>query len=241
MSAPNLTPEMLTLGLVWYVAFLFSTVCHEGAHALVAKLGGDPTAFHGGQVSLNPIPHIRRAPFGLVVVPIISYALGGWMIGWASAPYDPYWQQKYPRRAAWMALAGPATNLILMLAAGIAIRAGVAAGWLHPPGSIGTSNIGAIVELSNGTTNMATTFLSVLFTLNLLLATFNLMPVPPLDGNVGVTVLMKESSALRFISWTREGQYGLIGLILAWYAFGYIFTPLFIFAVRLLYPGVVYQ
>jgi len=238
MSAPEITPDMLRLGLVWYVAFLFSTVCHEGAHALVAKLGGDLTAFHGGQVSLNPIPHIRRAPFGLVVVPIISYALGGWMIGWASAPYDPYWQQKYPRRAAWMALAGPAANLILMLVAAIGIRAGVAGGWLHPPHSIG---IGSVVALADGTTNLGTTFLSILFALNLLLATFNLMPVPPLDGNVGVTVFMKESSALRFISWSRDGQYGLIGLMVAWYAFGYIFTPIFLFAVRLLYPGVVHR
>ncbi|HLX00055.1 MAG TPA: site-2 protease family protein [Candidatus Acidoferrales bacterium] len=238
MSSPEITPEMLRLGLIWYVVFLFSTVCHEGAHALVAMLGGDLTAFHGGQVSLNPVPHIRRAPFGLVVVPILSYALGGWMIGWASAPYDPYWQQRYPRRAAWMALAGPAANLILMLLAAIAIRAGVAAGWLRAPQSIG---IGSVAALADGTTNLGTTFLSIVFTLNLLLATFNLMPVPPLDGNVGVTVLMKESAALRFISWSREGQYGLIGLLLAWYAFGYIFQPIFFFALRLLYPGVVYQ
>jgi hypothetical protein len=90
--------DFLVLGVIWYIVFLFSTTCHEGAHALVAKLGGDTTAFEGGQVSLNPLPHIRREPFGLVVVPIFSYIAAHWMIGWASAPYNPEWQQRYPRR-----------------------------------------------------------------------------------------------------------------------------------------------
>jgi len=97
-------PEVITLGILWYIVFLFSTVCHEGAHALVAKWGGDLTAFHGGQVSLNPWPHIRREPFGMVVFPILTYVMGGWMMGWASAPYDPAWERRHPRRAAWMAL-----------------------------------------------------------------------------------------------------------------------------------------
>ena len=91
-----LTPDFLILGVIWYIVFLFSTTCHEGAHSLIAKLGGDSTAFHGGQVTLNPLPHIRREPFGLVVVPIVSYFVAHWMIGWASAvgiakpmPIDP--------------------------------------------------------------------------------------------------------------------------------------------------------
>src|SRR5213079_1801669 len=56
----DLSPELLALGFIWYVAFLFSTTCHEAAHALAAKIGGDDTAFAGGQVSLNPVPHIQR-------------------------------------------------------------------------------------------------------------------------------------------------------------------------------------
>src|SRR3989442_3755228 len=119
-------PETLALGFIWYAVFLFSTTCHEAAHALAAKLGGDPTAFHGGQVTLNPIPHIRREPVGTVVSPILSYLFGGWMICWASAPYDPAWQQRYPRRAACMALASPAANFLLVLAAAAAIRIGIA-------------------------------------------------------------------------------------------------------------------
>src|SRR5205807_5041545 len=92
----------LVTGAVWYIVFLLSTTCHEAAHALAAKLGGDLTAFHGGQVSLDPTPHIRREPIGMLVAPILSYLMGGWMMGWASAPYDPFWARRHPRRAAWM-------------------------------------------------------------------------------------------------------------------------------------------
>jgi hypothetical protein len=95
-------------GLQWFLVFIFSTSWHEAAHAWVAHKLGDSTAYEGGQVSLDPTPHIRREPIGMVVVPIISYLIGGWMIGWASAPYDPRWANQYPRRAALMALAGPA-------------------------------------------------------------------------------------------------------------------------------------
>jgi Zn-dependent protease len=64
--------EMLAVGLLWYVAFLLSLTCHEAAHALVAMWGGDRTAAEAGQVSLNPIPHMQRAPFGTIVVPILT-------------------------------------------------------------------------------------------------------------------------------------------------------------------------
>ena len=67
-----LSNDILVLGFAWYVVLLLSTTCHEAAHALAAKLGGDLTAFHGGQVSLDPVPHIRREPFGMVVFPILS-------------------------------------------------------------------------------------------------------------------------------------------------------------------------
>ena len=119
---PEFSPQFLTLGFIFYVAFLFSTTCHEAAHALVAKLGGDPTAALGGQVSLNPIPHIRRSPYGMVVFPLLSFfLLNGSMIGFASAPYDPDWARRHPHRAALMALAGPATNFSLMLLAALSL------------------------------------------------------------------------------------------------------------------------
>src|SRR5215831_2200677 len=80
-SMQQLSPEALVQGLVWYVVFLFSTTCHEASHSIAAKWGGDLTAFHGGQVTLNPLPHMKREPFGMLIVPLLSFLLGGWMIG----------------------------------------------------------------------------------------------------------------------------------------------------------------
>src|SRR5512139_3082516 len=99
-------PELVN-GLVFYVVFLFSTTLHEAAHAWAALRGGDPTAYQGGQVSLDPMPHIRREPFGMVVLPLLTALATGWPFGYASAPYNPNWAVRHPDRAAWMALAGP--------------------------------------------------------------------------------------------------------------------------------------
>ncbi|MGH9745575.1 MAG: site-2 protease family protein [Candidatus Acidiferrales bacterium] len=230
-----MTPDFLVLGVIWYIVFLFSTTCHEGAHALVAKIGGDPTAFEGGQVSLNPLPHIRREPIGLVAVPIISYFVAHWMIGWASAPYNPDWQRRYPRRAAWMALAGPAANFTLVVLSAIAIRGGILAGVFERPDSANFTRI--VTATAPGFTGFAATSLSILFVLNLLLGTFNLLPVPPLDGNTGITLLMSEDTALRFLDWFRTQGFGMIGLVLAWFVFDKIFSVIFRFALAVLYPG----
>lgn len=227
--------QFLVLGIIWYIVFLFSTTCHEGAHALVAKLGGDPTAFHGGQVSLNPIPHIRRSPIGMVVVPILSYLYGHWMIGWANAPYDPDWQRRFPRRAAWMALAGPAANFSLVLIAAVAIRIGIALHYFQAPESANFTHV--TQSAVPGFASFAATFLSVLFVLNLVLGTFNLLPVPPLDGNTGVTLLMSEGTALRFLDWTHNQGFGMIGLLLAWVVYGRIFGYIFRLSLAVLYPG----
>ena len=228
-------PETIALGVIWYIVFLFSTTCHEAAHALAAKLGGDLTAFHGGQVTLNPFPHMRREPIGTVVAPILSYVFSQWMIGWASAPYDPLWQQRFPRRAAWMALAGPAANFALMLSAGAAIRVGLALGYFRTP-DIAAVNFTRVVESTqSGDASFAATFLSVLLVLNLLLGTFNLIPVPPLDGNTGITLLMKERMAVKFLDWTHQGGFGLLGLVVAWALFGKIFLYIFELAFALLY------
>ncbi len=225
--------QLLALAPMWYVAFLLSLTCHEAAHALAAQWGGDSTAADAGQVTLNPMPHIRREPFGTVLVPALSLILSGWMIGWASAPYNPYWQQRYPRRAAWMALAGPGANFALAIIAGIAIHIGIAAGYLFPPDGFGFTRIvdGAPGELSGAVAS----FLSILFSQNLLLGTFNLMPVPPLDGHVAIGLLLPERMALQFIDLMRQHGFGFKGIQLAWNAFGYIFRPAFTWGVRILY------
>lgn len=230
-----MTSQFLVLGLIWYIVFLFSTTCHEGAHSLVAHLGGDSTAFHGGQVSLNPIPHIRREPIGLVVVPILSYFVAHWMIGWASAPYNPAWQQRYPKRAAWMALAGPLANFTLVILSAIAIRTGIFAGAFRIPESVGFTHI--VASTGSGNAALVATFLSIFFVLNLLLGTFNLLPVPPLDGNTAITVFMPQTVALRFLNWTRNQGFGMAGLLLAWVLYDKIFDFIFRAALAALYPG----
>lgn len=228
--------NFLALGVIWYIVFLFSTVCHEGAHALAAKWGGDPTA--AGQVTLNPIPHIRRELFGLVVVPLLSYFLAHWMIGWASAPYDPAWQRAHPRRAAWMALAGPAANFCLMILAGVMIHAGILAGIFQAPVSAGFTSI--VSATQPGIAGFAATLLSILFVLNLLLGTFNLLPIPPMDGSSGIAVLFGESFAARYFDRLHEYRIGTIGLFIAWVIFDRIFIYIYTFALNVLYPGLHY-
>jgi Zn-dependent protease len=231
------TPD-LALGAIWYIVFLFSTTCHEAAHALAAKLGGDLTAAEGGQVSLNPLPHIRRSPFGMVVVPILSFLFGGWMIGWANAPFNPEWQRRYPRRSAWMALAGPAANFTLMLLAGIAIRIGLGAGYFRPPRSI--QDYSSLVTPANAADpSFLTSALSVVFILNLVLGAFNLLPVLPLDGHAGIMLLMPEGAAVRYLEWVRRSMnFALIGLLIAWKLFDELFQPIFFYALHILYAGV---
>src|SRR5262245_2059765 len=120
-------------GLLWFVAFLFSTTVHEAMHALAALRGGDRTAYLGGQVSLSPVPHIRREPVGMLVVPLLTAFTNGWAVGWASTPYDPLWAARHPHRAAAMAAAGPAGNLLIALLAFAALRGGLLAGFFVSP------------------------------------------------------------------------------------------------------------
>ncbi|TFG67198.1 MAG: hypothetical protein E4H27_09290, partial [Anaerolineales bacterium] len=136
--------ETVILGIGWYIVFLLSSTVHEAAHALAALKLGDRTAYHGGQVSIDPRPHIRQQPFGMIVVPILTFFLSGWMMGWASVPYDPLWAQRYPNRSAVMSLAGPAANLSLVMIAGILIRVGMLLGWFHAPDLINFTHVTAV-------------------------------------------------------------------------------------------------
>jgi Zn-dependent protease len=226
--------ETVAMGVMWYVAFLLSLTCHEASHAVAAKLGGDPTAFHGGQATLNPVPHMQREPFGTILVPILSYILGGFMIGWGSAPYDPRWQRQYPRRASVMALAGPAANFVLALLAAVAIEIGLHLGTFAAPDSASFTHVIATTHPQPLTDGLAV-FISILFSLNLLLGVFNLMPVPPLDGVSAIGLLLPERAALRFVEMSRP--FAFVGLLVAWVAFDRLFQPVFLTALNLLYPG----
>lgn len=229
----NIDAGMMKLLPLWFVAFLMSLTFHEAAHALAAKLGGDRTAEEAGQVTLHPWPHMRREPLGTIVFPLVTYFLngGGWMIGWASAPFDPLWAARHHRRAAWMAAAGPAANFTLVLVAGAIMKIGLAGDWLAPGGFSTTE----LVVTAAGQANAATSFLSVVFTLNLILGTFNLLPVPPLDGHAVIGLFMDTDTAAKWTRVAREPMFALLGLLLAWKVFGWVFRPVFGFAVGLLF------
>jgi len=177
----------------------------------------------------------------MVLVPIISYVMGGWMIGWASAPYDPWWQERHPRRAALMSLAGPAANFALMLIAAVCIRVGLATNVFKPPDAASFVRITDATANAGNLMRFASTFVSVLFFQNLLLGTFNLLPVPPLDGGTGVTLLMTERTALRYLSFTRQPMFQMAGLVASWWLFDKAFDPIFTLALSVLYPGLRYS
>src|SRR5262245_42309414 len=165
--------DFLLIGLTWYVVFLLSTTCHEAAHALAAKLGGDLTAFHGGQVSLDPAPHVRREPLGMVIFPILSYLVGGWMMGCASAPYDPFWAPPQPRPAARRSLAGPGARVSLALLAALSIRPGIWMGLFEHPDSANFRHI-IVAARSGGALERPAIFVSLTCSLNSLLGVFSL-------------------------------------------------------------------
>ncbi len=228
----------LALAAVWYAVFIVSLTFHEAAHAFAALKFGDPTAYYQGQVTLDPIPHIRRSPFGMVIVPIVSFILGGWMIGWASAPYDSYWADSNRRKAALMAMAGPAANLILILLAALIIRTGILLGFFHAPEQITFSRITAAAP---GPANAISILISILFSLNLVLLVFNLIPLPPLDGSSILTFFLSDHAARRYNAVIQEPQYRLIGLIIAWNMLDFILRPVHTIALNLLYPGAGYH
>jgi len=226
--------------LTWFAVFLFSTTLHEASHALAAMRLGDRTAYQGGQVTLDPRPHIRRHPFGMVVLPLMSAVLTGWPIGFASAPYDPAWADRHPHRAAVMALAGPAANLLLALLAAVALRAGEASGYFYAPVKI---EFGLVAASALGATwDMVARFTSVFFSMNLLLCVFNLLPFAPLDGSAAITLFMQPATARRYQNFLRATpMLGWLGLVLAWQMADLVFRPLFSAAVNLIYPGVTYS
>jgi len=223
----------LAEGFLWYLAFLFSVVVHEAAHAFAALRLGDTTAYEGGQVTLDPFPHIKREPFGTVVVPILSFLMGGWMIGWASAPYDPIWARNYPQRSAVMALAGPTANLLVVIAAGVAIRMGIAMDFFYLPESFNLAHI--VGAPQDGIMAAVATLLSILFSLNLLLFIFNLMPLPPLDGSGIIPLLLSREQAVAYMDFIHSSHLSFIGIFIAWETFGYLFSPIFRVFVNLLY------
>src|SRR5262245_7543329 len=120
----------------------------------------------------------------MLLIPVLTSLTQGWTMGWASAPYDRAWADRYPRRAALMALAGPLGNLAIAFAAFCILRAGLALGVFEAPSVVSVQHL--VVNALPPDRLLAGDFiaegLSVLLVLNVLLLVFNLLPFPPLDG-----------------------------------------------------------
>ncbi len=221
--------------VVWYAVFLFSTTFHEAMHAFVAHRGGDDTAYQGGQVSLNPLPHIRRSPFGMVAVPLLTFFLNGgnWMIGWASAPFNPYWAARYPKRSFLMSLAGPLSHLPLALLSLAAMWAGLRSGFFLPM-DFDTGMFPVSAAGGEHWSWALATLVNVTFQLNTVLLLFNLIPFPPLDGSE-VWYLLVRSEEERLRLRYQANSYAFAGLMLAWWLFPKLYTPVMVFLVNGLY------
>ena len=152
---------MQGIDFVFSVAVLiFSVVIHEVSHGYAANALGDSTAKHAGRLTLNPLPHLDL--FGSLVLPLITYWAGGFIFGWAKpVPYNPYNLSNQRWGPAIVAAAGPAANLLIALIFGLLIR------------------IAPVIGAPAGFMSIATTIVFI----NILLAVFNFVPIPPLDGS----------------------------------------------------------
>ncbi|MBM6905899.1 site-2 protease family protein [Collinsella ihumii] len=196
---------MLNLNYIFYLltsaaALIIGIVIHESAHALAAYLLGDRTARSRGRISLNPLNHID--PFGTVLLPLIMLVAGGPIFAFAKPVPVYLGNLKNPKRdEVAVALAGPVSNVLL---------AGVGAVLLRLVVSNGDAVIGFMGENVLYLTNFLTTFMSV----NLSLAFFNLIPLPPLDGS-SILVLFLRGRALQ--TYYRIQQYAMPILLIVLY------------------------
>src|SRR5262245_47975616 len=194
-----MTPDFLTAA-VGLVAFIFSVIVHENAHGLAAERFGDPTARELGRITMNPIPHID--PIGSILLPLAAFFSGIPFLGWAKpVPVNGANLRNPVVHGAYVAAAGPISNFLPALAASVLwIIVGLV--FKHVPG---------LIESGERSLYFFNTLCSSLIMVNCVLAMFNLLPIPPLDGH---WILMRylppgPREALRSI-----GRWGFFILIL---------------------------
>ena len=192
----------IILGVLKVLAFVPAIVIHECAHGFAAAKLGDPTARNAGRLSLNPLRHVD--PFGTVLLPGLLILSGaGFVFGYAKpVPYNPRYFKDVRKGEVIVGLAGPASNLLMSLA-------GAAIAW----GSL--QLFGLSQELALYTWYFGCYFCSV----NLCLAFFNLLPIPPLDGSSIVAPLLSDRALEVYYQVQR---YGMFILML------FVFLPYFI-------------
>lgn len=182
------------------IAFLFACCVHESAHAWVAGLCGDPTATMLGRVTLNPIKHID--PLGTIIIPAIGLYYGGYMIGWAKpTPVNTRHFRHPVRDDILTSLAGPASNLLIAAASTVAL---IVIALASP---LGRELVHGFRPDTDSALVPIVFFLRVMLDINVLLAVFNVIPVPPLDGSHVLRHFLPESARNIY---DTMGMYGLL-------------------------------
>ncbi|UIP06180.1 site-2 protease family protein [Erythrobacter sp. SDW2] len=190
--------DTVTLAVVLIPALIVSIVFHEVAHGWTARMLGDPTAHEQRRLSLNPIRHVD--PVGTLLLPGFMLAVSGPVFGWAKPVPVVKERLRNPRFGMMaVAAAGPATNLVLALLGAIVL------------GMVGLGNVETGSLLANG--------LFYFLLINVFLAFFNLLPIPPFDGSHIVEGLLSPSLAKGYEKLRPFGMLLFIGLIaLTWFA-----------------------
>jgi len=166
---PGLHLPSLLEGAIIAVVLLFSVIVHEVAHGYVALLNGDPTAKMLGRITLNPVPHID--PVGTIFLPLVLYIANLPIIGMAKpVPVNPLNFRNYRWGEFAVSAAGPVSNLVLAALFALVLRLGI-----QNPGLVKLAQVGV--------------------SLNILLALFNLIPIPPLDGSHILAILLPRELA----------------------------------------------
>lgn len=195
----------------YIIVLLFSVILHEIAHGYIALRLGDTTARDAGRLTLNPLKHID--PVGTVLLPLLLAMTGAPVFGWAKpVPYDPRFLKNPRRGSGLIALAGPATNFLVATIFAVVIR-----------------TVGPLLEPTFAATFIP--LLVVIVQVNIALAVFNLVPIPPLDGSGVLFSLLPRGTepVQRFLE--QYGFYILIFLILSGLSF---LSPIMSFFYRLL-------
>jgi Zn-dependent protease len=214
----DLTPQHIALGLTTYVVLLFSLSFHESAHAWMAWKLGDDTAKNLGRVSLNPIVHID--PIGTVLFPLIQIFTNVPLLGWAKpTPYNPAnFRRDVSMRKGHMlvAAAGPVSNFLLAI---IFTAVLVVLYRLH------------LVNQEDFFSNL----MALGIELNVLLAVFNLIPIPPLDGSKVASFGLPADLGERYDRVVGPYGFMILMLLLISGAFAYVVYPVQQFIVALLF------